>query len=121
MVEDQSSIFAMVQNQLTHLLKVWAILISRNPTHLQCQYYQNIYFGQSKIICNLHEPGWLVQGCHWAEVHLFLNGMHTGNFKVHVNTILSAPWLELPHNDSWHHLPEVRVSLLHSCHKPITM
>jgi len=54
----------------SHLLKVWAILISRNPTHLQCQYYQNNYFGQSKIICNLHEPGWLVQGCHWAEVPL---------------------------------------------------
>ena len=66
----------------SHLLKVWAILISRNPTHLQCQYYQNNYFGQSKIICNLHEPGWLVQGCHWAEVHLFLNRMHTGNWEL---------------------------------------
>jgi len=42
-------------------------------------------------------------------------------FKVHVDTILSAPWLALPHNNSWHHLlPEVRLSLLHSCHNHVT-
>jgi hypothetical protein len=42
-------------------------------------------------------------------------------FKVHVDTILSAPWLALPHNDSWHHLlPKVRLSLLHGHQNHVT-
>jgi hypothetical protein len=42
-------------------------------------------------------------------------------FKIHENTILSAPRLTLPNNDSRHNLlPEIRLPLLDSGHYHIT-
>lgn len=41
-------------------------------------------------------------------------------FKIHIDTILSTPWLALPNNDSGHDLlPEIGLSFLNSGHHHI--
>ncbi len=41
-------------------------------------------------------------------------------FEVHVDSVLSAPWLALPDNDSGHYLlPQIRLSFLDSSHDHI--
>jgi len=45
------------------------------------------------------------------------NSRNEGTFKVHVNTVLSAPGLALTNDDSWQHLlPEIGLPLLHGGH-----
>ena len=42
-------------------------------------------------------------------------------FEVHVDTILSAPWLTLPNNDSRHDLlPKIGLTLLDGGHNHVT-